>query len=125
MRGETLQTQHNEKYIKHYRSLAWASSAEDYLKTKSLSYLWCQDKDLVTLDWRTDINLPEIPSHISGAVARMGHHPHQQRDSWNCVVRLLRYLSQQQQNQEQNRLTNNVMAVITYLDDIIVIVNRT
>ena len=72
-----------------------------------------------------DINLPEIPSHISGAATRMGHHLHQQRDSWNCVVRLLHYLSQQQQNQGQNRLTNNVMAVITYLDDIIVIVNRT
>ena len=55
----------------------------------------------------------------------MGHHPHQQKDSWNCVVRLLHYLSQQQQNQGQNKLTNNVMAVITYLDDIIVIINRT
>ena len=55
----------------------------------------------------------------------MGHHPHQQEDSWNCVIRLLHYLSQQQQNQGQNKLTNNVMAVITYLDDIIVIVNRT
>ena len=53
-------------------------------------------------------------------MTRMGHHPHQQKDSWNCVIRLLHYLSQQQQNQGQNKL-----AVITYLDDIIVIVNRT
>ena len=57
-------------------------------------------------------------------MTRMGHHPHQQKDSWNCVIRLLHYLSQQQ-NQGQNKLTNNVMAVITYLDDIIVIFNRT
>ena len=68
---------------------------------------------------------PENPSHISGAMTRMGHHLHQQRDSWNYVIRLLHYLSQQQQNQGQNKLRNNVMAVITYLDDIIVIVNRT
>ena len=40
------------------------------------------------------------------------------------MIRLLHYLSQQQQNQGQNKLTSNVMAVITYLDDIIVIVNR-
>ena len=65
------------------------------------------------------------PSHISGAVTRMGHHLHQRKDSWNCVVRLLCYLSQQQQNQGQNKLKNNVMAVITYLDNIIVIVNGT
>ena len=55
----------------------------------------------------------------------MGHHPHQQKDSWNRVIRLLHYLSQQQQNQEQNRLSNSVISVITYLDDILVIVNRT
>ena len=55
----------------------------------------------------------------------MGHHPHQWKDSWNCVIRLLHYLFQQQQNQGQNGLTDNVMAVITYLDDIIVVINRT
>ena len=39
--------------------------------------------------------LPKNPlSHISGAMTKMGHHPHQQKDSWNCVVRLLHYLSQ-------------------------------
>ena len=58
-------------------------------------------------------------------MTRMGHHTHQQKDSWNHVIRLLHYLSQQQQNQGQNRLTNNVISVITYVDDIIVIVNRT
>ena len=41
------------------------------------------------------------------------------------VIRLLHYLSQQQQNQGQNRLSNSVISVITYLDDILVIVNRT
>ena len=79
------------------------------------------------MSWRLEnkYHSPKILSHISGAMTRMGHHPHQQKDSWNCVVRLLCYLSQQQQNQGQNKLTNNVMAMITYLDDIIVIVNRT
>ena len=79
------------------------------------------------MSWRLEnkYHSPKILSHISGAVTRMGHHPHQQKDSWNCVVRPLHYLSQQQQNQGQNKLTNNVMAVITYLDDIIVIVNNT
>ena len=68
--------------------------------------------------------LPKNPlSYFWCHVTRMGHHPHQQKDSWNCVVRLLHCLSQQQLNQGQNKLTNNVMAVITYLDDIIVIVN--
>ena len=70
--------------------------------------------------------LPKILSHISGAMTRMGHHLHQQKDSWNCVVRLLHYLSQQQQqNQGQNKPTSSVMAVITYLDDMIVIITRT
>ena len=53
----------------------------------------------------------------------MGHHPHQQKDSWSSVVRLLHYLAQQQQNQGQNRLSNSVISVITYLDNILVIVN--
>ena len=69
------------------------------LPKNPLSYFWCCDQD--------------------------GTPSTSEKDSWNCVVRLLCYLSQQQQNQGQNKLTNNVMAVITYLDDIIVIVNRT
>ena len=68
---------------------------------------------------------PENPLTFLVPCPGLRHHPHQQKDSWNCVVRLLCYLSQQQQNQGQNKLTNNVMAVITYLDNIIVIVNRT
>ena len=54
----------------------------------------------------------------------MGHHPHQQKDSSNCVVRLLRYLSQWQ-NQGQYIPTNSTKGVITYLDDMMVIINRT
>ena len=73
------------------------------------------------MSWRLEnkYHSPKILSHISGAVTRMAHHPHH-KDYWNCVVRLLCYLSQQQ-NQGQNKLMNNVMAVIIYLDDIIVI----
>ena len=77
--------------------------------------------------WKLDSKhiSPKILSHISGAMTRMGHHPHQQKDSWNCVVRLLRYLSQRWQNQGQYIAMNSTMGVITYLDDMIVIINRT
>ena len=54
----------------------------------------------------------------------MGHHPHQRKDSWSSAIRLLHYLSQQQQNQGQNRLSNNVISVITYLDDILVVCQK-
>ena len=66
MRGGTLQTQHNEKYTKHYISLAWASSVEDWrtdininitrrqIDIKSpgtpFAYFWCRDQDLVAPD---------------------------------------------------------------------------
>ena len=39
----------------------------------------------------------------------MGHHPHQQKISWNCVVKLLRYISQRLQNKGQSTLTNNAV----------------
>ena len=54
----------------------------------------------------------------------MGHHPHQRKDSWSSVVRLLHYISQGQQSQGQKKLSNNAISVITYLDDILVIVKR-
>ena len=54
----------------------------------------------------------------------MGHHPHQRKDSWSSVMRLLRYISQRQQSQGQKKLSNNTISVITYLDDILVIVTR-
>ena len=55
---------------------------------------------------------------------RMGHHPHQRKDSWSSVMRLIRYISQRQQSQGQKKLSNNTISVITYLDDILVIVTR-
>ena len=54
----------------------------------------------------------------------MGHHPHQQKDSWSSAIRLLHYISQQQQSQGQKKLSNNAISVITYLDDILVIIRE-
>ena len=42
-----------------------------------------------------------------------GHHPHQWKDSWSSVIRLLCYISQQQQSQGQKKLSNNIISVIT------------
>ena len=54
----------------------------------------------------------------------MGHHPHQRKDSWSSVMRLIHYISQRQQSQGQKKPSNNTISVITYLDDILVIVTR-
>ena len=54
----------------------------------------------------------------------MGHHPYQWKDSWSSVMRLLHYISQRQQSQGQKKPSNNTISVITYLNDILVIVKK-
>ena len=38
-----------------------------------------------------------------------GHHPHQRKDSWSSVMRLIRYISQRQQSQGQKKPSNNTI----------------
>ena len=54
----------------------------------------------------------------------MGHNPHQQKDFWSSAIRLLHYISQQQQSQGLKKLSDNAISVITYHDDILVIIRR-